>query len=295
MGLKIKVNDLGLSHKGSNGFVRNTLPDVCKTPSPGGPVPIPYPVILSKSGDLANGTTTVFADGDNMVSIKGSEYSSCNGDEAGTAGGVKSSTNMKEAKWILCSFDVKFDGAGVCRNTDKMTMNHENTVSLAGDFEIEVIAAALKAVAQACDEAVNKKWDADHPKGPKHDGCWKGCGETMWNNKKKRLEPKPVQVKLGNLKEACVQEAAPDTDYRKNQQGFKPDGTPCSADEAKKIQGAIIPDTIVHGPGGVTDVVQIFDLKFPCPSEQHKDGQWSVGQKEKYERILKAPASLIFP
>ena len=109
MGLKIKVNDLGLSHKGSNGFVRNTLPDVCKTPSPGGPVPIPYPVILSKSGDLANGTTTVFADGDNMVSIKGSEYSSCNGDEAGTAGGVKSSTNMKEAKWILCSFDVKFD------------------------------------------------------------------------------------------------------------------------------------------------------------------------------------------
>jgi hypothetical protein len=28
--------------------VSTALPDVCKTPSPGGPVPIPYPVIVSK-------------------------------------------------------------------------------------------------------------------------------------------------------------------------------------------------------------------------------------------------------
>src|SRR5262249_48541528 len=114
MSVTIKINGLTLSHKGSNGFVRNTLPDVCKTPSPGGPVPVPYPVIISRSSDLENGTTTVTADGGNMVSIKGSEYSRCNGDEAGTAGGVKSSTNMKEAKWILYSFDVKFDGSNVC-------------------------------------------------------------------------------------------------------------------------------------------------------------------------------------
>jgi hypothetical protein len=295
MSLKIKVNDLGLSHKGSNGFVRNTLPDVCKTPSPGGPVPIPYPVIISRSGDLDNGTTTVTADGGNMISIKGSEYSRCNGDEAGTAGGVKSSTNMKEAKWILYSFDVKFDGANVCRNTDKMTMNHENTVSLAGDFEVEVIGSALKAVAQACDDAVNKKWDADHPKGPKHNDCWANSGEQMWNSKTRQMEPKPVQVKLGELKEQCVYQSAPDTDYRKNQQGFKPDGTPCPADVAKKTSGAIIPDIIVHGPAGVTDVIQTFDLKFPCPSEARKEGQWRPGQKEKYVRILKAPASLIFP
>ena len=106
---------------------------------------------------------------------------------------------------------------------------------------------------------------------------------------------KPVQMELGNLKEDCVYKNAPDTSDRKNQQGFKPDGTPCPADVAKKTKGAIIPDIIIHGSGGVTDVVHIFDLKFPCPSEERKEGQWSVGQKEKYVRILKAPATLISP
>jgi hypothetical protein len=130
MGLTVKVNgtDLGLVHKGSGHFAKNTAPDVCKTPSPGGPVPIPYPVIMSKSSDLKNGTTTVKADGGQMIAVKGCEYATCNGDEAGTAGGVVSSTNMKEAKFILFSFDVKMDGKNACRNDDMMTMNHQNTV-----------------------------------------------------------------------------------------------------------------------------------------------------------------------
>ena len=130
MGLTVKVNgsDNGLVHKGSNHLAKNTAPDVCKTPSPGGPVPVPYPVIMSKSSDLANGTTTVTADGGQMIAVKDCEYSTCNGDEAGTAGGVVSSTNMKEAKFILFSFDVKMDGKNACRNSDMMTMNHQNTV-----------------------------------------------------------------------------------------------------------------------------------------------------------------------
>ena len=121
-----------LIHKGSTGIAKSTIPDVCKTPSPGGPVPIPYPVIVSMSSDLANGSTTVKADGGNMAAIKGCEFGRCSGDEAGTAGGVKSSTNMKEAKFILYSFDVKIDGQNACRLGDKMTMNHENTMCLSG-------------------------------------------------------------------------------------------------------------------------------------------------------------------
>src|SRR4029079_11081894 len=105
---------------------------VCKTPSPGGPVPVPYPMILSKSSDLKGGTTTVKADGGQMIAVKGSEYATCNGDEAGTAGGVVSSTNMKEAKFILFSFDVKMDGKNACRNNDKMTMTHQNTICMLG-------------------------------------------------------------------------------------------------------------------------------------------------------------------
>ena len=155
MSLTVKVNgDMnGLVHKGSNHFAKNTPPDVCKTPSPAGPVPIPYPVILSKSSDLANGTTTVKADGGQMIAVKDCEYSGCNGDEAGTAGGVVSSTNMKEAKFILYSFDVKMEGKNACRFGDKMTMNHQNTVCLAGTspttvrpakFEVKVDCAELK-------------------------------------------------------------------------------------------------------------------------------------------------------
>jgi hypothetical protein len=130
MSLTIKLNGVSnsLVHKGSSGFVKNNIPDVCKTPSPGGPVPMPYPVIISKSSDLADGTTTVKADGGNSCAIKGSSFSRCSGDEPGTVGGIKSSTNMKEATWILYSFDVKLDGSNACRKTDPMLMNHENTM-----------------------------------------------------------------------------------------------------------------------------------------------------------------------
>ena len=39
---------------------------------------------------------------------------------------------MKEATWILYSFDVKLDGSNACRLTDKMKMNHGNTFCMGG-------------------------------------------------------------------------------------------------------------------------------------------------------------------
>lgn len=136
MAVTIKVNGTSnsLAHKGDGGFSQSTLPDVCKTPSPAGPVPVPYPVIISTSGDLVKGSKTVKADGGNMIAIKGSELSRCSGDEAGTAGGVKSSTNMKEASWLLYSFDVKIEGKNACRLSDKLLMNSGNTACLGGYF-----------------------------------------------------------------------------------------------------------------------------------------------------------------
>lgn len=136
MPVTVKVNGSAnsLVHKGSNGVSIATVPDVCKTPSPGGPVPIPYPNI-SQSVTLSKGTTTVKADGGMMIAIKGSEFSLSNGDNAGVAGGVKSSTFMKESTWILYSFDVKMDGGNACRLTDKKFQNHENTVDLGGTFQ----------------------------------------------------------------------------------------------------------------------------------------------------------------
>jgi len=137
------------------------MPDVCKTPSPGGPVPVPYPVIISLSSDLTDGTQTVKADGGNMIAVKGSQFSRCTGDEAGTAGGVKSSTNMKEAKWILYSFDVKMEGKNACRLSDKMTMNHENTFCMQGVKQVPIKLTELKKeldkIAKRCHAAVEKQ------------------------------------------------------------------------------------------------------------------------------------------
>src|SRR5262245_17620950 len=137
MSVTININNLSLCHKQSGGISMATVPDVCKTPSPGGPVPIPYPNI-ALSANLAKGTTTVTADGGNMCANYGSEFSRSTGDEPGTLGGVKSGTFMKEASWITYSFDVKLEGKGACRLTDKMFHNHQNTVNMGG-----VVQAAL--------------------------------------------------------------------------------------------------------------------------------------------------------
>ena len=132
MPASIRVNgtDLTLVHKGDMWMSRATIPDVCKTPTPAGPVPMPYPNI-AQSSMLSNGTTTIKADG-MMAAIKGSEFSISNGDQPGTVGGVKSNVFMKEATWLLYSFDVKLDGKNACRLTDKMFHNHENTVDAQG-------------------------------------------------------------------------------------------------------------------------------------------------------------------
>jgi len=129
----IFVNNLGLTYKGTIGISVATLPDVCKTPSPGGPVPVPYPNFASQS-TLKNGTKSVKARG-KMIAVKGSEYAMSSGDEAGTAGGVKSNSFKKETSWITYSFDVKLDGKNACRHTDKKFHNKKNTVNLSGNDE----------------------------------------------------------------------------------------------------------------------------------------------------------------
>ena len=117
----LNVNNLTVVHKDSSGMVMG-FPDVCKTPSPAGPIPIPYPNI-AQSSDTAQGTTTVKVDG-NPIMVKGSVFSTSTGDEAGSAGGgVASNTTKGKAEFVLYSFDVKADGKNVCRLTDIMLLN----------------------------------------------------------------------------------------------------------------------------------------------------------------------------
>ena len=66
MPVTVNVNNLSVVHQGSNGLATASAPDVCKTPSPTGPVPMPYPNI-AKSSDLALGTVTVSVDGNKIA------------------------------------------------------------------------------------------------------------------------------------------------------------------------------------------------------------------------------------
>jgi hypothetical protein len=123
MAQTIFVNGRGAVHKGSGGM-SIVFPDVCKTPSPGGPIPIPYPN-TAKAADTSGGPTTVKCDGE-MPMVKGSKYSQSMGDEAGTAGGVVSSCNRGEAEFMMYSFDVKLDGKNACRMGDPLLHNKKN-------------------------------------------------------------------------------------------------------------------------------------------------------------------------
>ncbi|MBT8439897.1 MAG: DUF4150 domain-containing protein [Gammaproteobacteria bacterium] len=117
-------NGRGIAHKGSGG-VSVVFPDVCKTPTPGGPVPIPYPNI-GKSSDTTKGPKSVKTDG-KMPMVKGAKYSMSTGDEAGTAGGGVVSGKIKgECEFMLYSFNVKFEGKNVCRLGDPLFHNKKN-------------------------------------------------------------------------------------------------------------------------------------------------------------------------
>lgn len=125
MPVTVGVNNLSVVHKSSNG-VTIAFPDVCKTPSPGGPIPIPYPNI-AKSSDTSKGTKKVKCDG-NPVCVKDSNFMMSTGDEAGSAGGGVVSNKIKgKAEFVNVSFDVKFEGKGVARAFDPMLHNDKNT------------------------------------------------------------------------------------------------------------------------------------------------------------------------
>jgi hypothetical protein len=116
------ANNDTIIHEGDGLQFIAMAPDVCKTPSPGGPVPIPYPNI-AMSSDLADGSKTVKIEG-NSAALESSNLKMSTGDEAGTAGGGIVSSKIKgKLTWILYSTDVKFEGKGVVRFLDSNMHN----------------------------------------------------------------------------------------------------------------------------------------------------------------------------
>jgi hypothetical protein len=125
MPVTVGVNNLSVVHKSSGG-VTIAFPDVCKTPSPAGPVPIPYPNI-AQSSDTAKGSKKVKCDG-NPICLKDSNFKMSTGDEGGSAGGGAVSNKIKgKAEFVNFSFDVKVEGKNVARAFDLMLHNDKNT------------------------------------------------------------------------------------------------------------------------------------------------------------------------
>jgi hypothetical protein len=314
MPLTIQVNgtSLTLVHKFSNGISTATVPDVCKTPTPGGPVPMPYPNI-AQSITLSDGTTTIKGD-KAMAANKGSKFAISNGDQAGTLGGVKSNVFMKEATWILYSFDVKLEGKNACRLTDPMYHNAENAVNMAGVVQAALTAAGLTpqeaaAICEALCKA-QKAYDDGKIHGP---GCCSKAFEEEINKLKEtgvlgkgidaeqpffmgnggmgtpqRIDP----MVDGNVLESLVDRLA--ADDINVPIGLGPDGTPtrgfirqvCSFFKSDPSQRTVrFPDLTVERNGER----QIFDAKFDYESQLGSGARdkFSDDQIRAYRRIAK--------
>lgn len=122
------ANMRSITHQG-DGFTQTcAVPDVCKTPTPAGPVPIPY-VNVAMDANLASGSQQVKVEG-SPAALAGSNLSVSSGDEAGVAGGVVSGKNLGKLTWGSYSVDVKIEGQGVVRFLD-VTQHNGNTFNSA--------------------------------------------------------------------------------------------------------------------------------------------------------------------
>lgn len=88
-GATVFSNNKNVSSKNSGGK-SIIFPDVAKTPTTPGPVPVPYPN-TAKSSDTSNGAKKVKTDG-SPIMLKDSDFTTTTGDESGTAGNSDADT-----------------------------------------------------------------------------------------------------------------------------------------------------------------------------------------------------------
>lgn len=101
------------------------LPDVCLTPTPGGPVPMPYPNISMSSTALPPTTAmTILVDGTPCLNMT-SEIPMSNGDEAGVNMGVVSGMIMGATQYIMGSQTLMLEGVPAVKLTSSTGQNGE--------------------------------------------------------------------------------------------------------------------------------------------------------------------------
>jgi hypothetical protein len=100
------------------------FPDVCLTPSPAGPVPVPYPNVASGPMALNAAYDVLFscAPAHNL----GTTIPMTNGDNAGVGLGLASGTVMGPARHLIGAFTVLIGGMAATRLTSASLQNSTN-------------------------------------------------------------------------------------------------------------------------------------------------------------------------
>lgn len=100
------------------------FPDTCLTPTPAGPVPIPYPNIAMGPTAVPSQVTVLFfcTPAHNM----GTTTPLTNGDNAGVATGVASGLVMGPSRHVMASFTTLIGGMPATRLTSMTIQNSTN-------------------------------------------------------------------------------------------------------------------------------------------------------------------------
>lgn len=125
----------------SGGTCMSTPPDVCKTPSPSGTVPVPYVNIFQCSMVTPNtACSKVFIDGSPALNLKSATVLS-NGDEPGTAGGVSSGKFIGKGEFTKGSQKVTLEGKAAVSQGASTKHNQGNTTGMccmAGQMKVQI-------------------------------------------------------------------------------------------------------------------------------------------------------------
>ena len=109
------------------GGMSQAMPDVCKTPSPAGPVPIPYPNIASFTQADPSSCSKKVKILNQPIFCQGSKIMMTSGDEAGSVGGLVCSKIKGTAEAMKFSMKLKVEGKAVVFHTCMLLHNDKNT------------------------------------------------------------------------------------------------------------------------------------------------------------------------
>ncbi|MBR5734524.1 MAG: DUF4150 domain-containing protein [Deltaproteobacteria bacterium] len=112
------------------GMCTSTPPDVCKTPSPSGTIPVPYVNIFQCNMVLPNtACSKVFIAGSPALHVK-SQTAISNGDEAGNAGGAVSGKFIGKGEFVKGSLKVTLEGKAAVSQGAQTKHNDGNTMGM---------------------------------------------------------------------------------------------------------------------------------------------------------------------